>query len=967
MTSSGKDQPHNPVEGQKYEPVSAQLVPGELPGARKRIPTRALLLSIAALAVAVWGAFSSPEILDGYDALSWLLILIPAFLIAYYRGWRATTRALAVGTVAVLGLELIAEHVFGAQVNWVFLFWVAVTFVAIGLGLAVLSELLQRERRDALVMAYSDALTGLPNRRLLDFMLEKEFAAAQRGRPLSVVLFEIDKLAEYNADYGDPAGDEALRQIGATLDHHMRLMNIGGRYVGASFLAILSGEKVDGAWVFAERTREGVAKLELPTGASPSVSVGVASYEVWMRGSEELIEAAGRALSRANGQGGNRVVCETAVEADDKLALDLTTLPPEMQEVFEHGRRRQAVEDAERRYRQLYTGVPVGLYRAAPDGQLLDVNPALVQMFGYPDRHTLMAVNARDFYVDPEDRDRWQARLRKETLVREYDVRMRRYDGSIFWGRDTAREVLGRDDVVRYYTGVLEDITARKEAEEELREANEKLQAVFEAAPVALMALDPDGKVRSWNAGAERMFGWSENEVLGRTPPFVPEAKNEEFRSLMKRVVGGESIIGVEVQRQRRDGTPIDCNGYAAPLYSADGKVSGSMTIMVDVTERRDLEARLAQSQKMESIGRLAGGVAHDFNNLLTVILGNCELVLGDIPDDSRQRADIEDIRNAANHAAALTRQLLAFSRRQILQPKVLSLNTVLTEMMDMLSRIIGEDIELVTELDPALENTKADPVEMGQVLMNLAVNARDAMPEGGRLSIRTENIDVLPDAAADDDTIRPGGYVALSIGDTGLGMDEDTLSRIFEPFFTTKQKGKGTGLGLSTVYGIVKQSGGYVSVDSAPGKGTTFKIFLPELREGEEEAGDEPTVPASAGSETILLVEDEAALRAPMRRGLEKDGYTVIEAGDAAEALQVCEKHDREIHLMITDLVMPGMDGLELGRRVTESRPRMKVLYTSGYSEDAVTNDGVTEPGDFVQKPYTPTELAKKIRRMLD
>jgi nitrogen-specific signal transduction histidine kinase/CheY-like chemotaxis protein len=391
------------------------------------------------------------------------------------------------------------------------------------------------------------------------------------------------------------------------------------------------------------------------------------------------------------------------------------------------------------------------------------------------------------------------------------------------------------------------------------------------------------------------------------------------------------------------------------------------MTIMVDVTERRDLEARLAQSQRMESIGRLAGGVAHDFNNLLTVILGNCELVLGDMPGESQQRADIEDIRNAADHAAALTRQLLAFSRRQILQPKVLSLNSVVTEMMDMLARIIGEDIELVTELDPALANTRADPVEMGQVVMNLAVNARDAMPEGGRLSIKTEHSDMQRASAADGDTIPPGRYVTLSIGDTGIGIDEETRSRIFEPFFTTKQKGKGTGLGLSTVYGIVKQSGGYISVESEAGKGTTFRIRMPELREDTSGNNDVPVESASAGSETILLVEDEITLRTPMRRGLEKEGYTVLEAGSAEEALQICESHDGTIEMMVTDLVMPGMDGFELGDKVTDIRPDTRVLYTSGYSEDVVTRDGVTEAGDFLQKPYTPSDLGQRIRQLLD
>jgi diguanylate cyclase (GGDEF)-like protein/PAS domain S-box-containing protein len=815
-------------------------VPEEVPGARKEIPLRALWLSLAALAVATYGAFSSPELLAGYDALSWLLILVPAFLLAYYRGWVATTRLIGAGTLLVLFLELLAEHAFNASVNWVFLFWVAVVLLTVGLGLAVVSELLQRERRAALVLAYSDPLTGLPNRRLLEFMLEKEFAAAQRGRPLSVVLFDVDGFGLYNSRYGPLAGDFALRRIAATLDHHMRLMNVGGRYDGDAFLAILSGEKVDGAWVFAERTRQAIAGLLLGTDEGATVSVGVASYELWMRDPSELMDAANRALAAARSQGGDRVVCETVDEDQWELPRDLTALPPDMQAAFEHAWRRQAVEDAEVRFRKLFDGVPVGLYRAKPDGEILDANPALVRMFGYPDRQSLIRVNARDLYADPEDRLRWQERLKKEGLVRDFEVRLRRFDGTVIWGRDTARAVLGRDGVVRYYTGVLEDITERKRAEEELRKANEKLRAVFDAAPVALISLDRDGNVLSWNKTAENIFGWSESEVLHRPPPFVSEDRQDEFRVLLDRVNSGESLLGVEVRRRKRDGTPVDLSIYAAPLFDSDGSVAGIMGMAVDVTERRELEARLMQAQKMESIGRLAGGIAHDFNNLLTVILGNCEIVLGDMSPDNPQHGDVEDIRNAAEHAAGLTRQLLAFSRRQILQPKVLSLNTVVTEMLEMLSRIIGEDIELVTDMDPSLANTKADPVEMGQMVMNLAVNARDAMPQGGRLSIRTETVVLARETLAHTETVPAGQYVALSVSDTGIGMDHDTMSRIFEPFFTTKETGQGTGLGLSTVYGIVKQSGGYISVDSEPGKGTTFTVYLPR-HGGEAEPADEP------------------------------------------------------------------------------------------------------------------------------
>ncbi len=958
------------MERQRQHPLSPQIQPEELPGARKVIPVRALWLSLAALAVAIWGALTEPDLLQGYDALSWLLILVPAFLLAFYRGWQATLRVLAVGALAILALELLAEYALARPVAWGLLFWVTLSLLAIGVGVAVVTELLHRERRDALVLAYSDLITGLPNRRLLEFMLEKEFAAAMRGRPLSLVLFDMDGFGSYNARYGREAGDEAIRQVGAMFDRHMRLMNIGGRYESDAFLAILSGEKTDGAWVFAERTREAIGGISLPTGLKPTVSVGIAGYEPWMRSTTELLDLVTKAQLGARSAGGDRVVVETVDEGVGRLPRALAELPPDLQATFETAWRRQAMEDAEVRYRKLFDGVPVGLYRATLDGQVLDANPALVRMFGYPDRQSLITVNARELYFDPDDRDRWQQRLKSETTVRDFEVRLRRYDGTIFWGRNSARIVVGAEGQFRYYQGVLEDISDQKRAEDELIRANAKLRAVFDAAPVAVMALDPDGRVQSWNAAAERMLGWREEEVIGQSLPTVGESQQDEFRALRERVLRGELLMGVEVRRQRRDGSPIDLNVFAAPLFGSEGEVIGIMGLLVDVTERKELEARLAQSQKMESVGQLAGGIAHDFNNLLTVILGNCEIVLTGLPGDSAQRPDVEDIRNAADHAAALTRQLLAFSRRQILQPRVLSLNTVVSETLDMLGRLIGENIELVTELEPDLLATRADPVEMGQVLINLAVNARDAMPTGGRLTIKTENANLDRRAPAHGEAIPPGSYVVLTIQDSGQGMDDETLERIFEPFFTTKHKTKGTGLGLSTVYGIVKQTGGYIAVQSAPERGTTFRIFFRQAQETEEVKPAAPPFqrpPSPRGTETVLLVEDEEALRGPMRRGLEREGYTVLEAGDAREAITICETFDGVIHIMVTDLVMPGMDGVELARHVESIRPDMKVLYTSGYTDSEVTRHGLVEPGvAFLQKPYTPSELVRRIREIL-
>lgn len=920
------------------------------------------------MGVAVYGATTSPEILGGYDALSWLLILVPAFLLAYYRGWRAATRLLAGGTLLVLLAEAVAALVFGLAVNWLLLYWVAIILVAVGLGTALISELLQREHRDALVLAYSDPLTGLPNRRLVDFVLDKEFAAAIRGRPLSLVSVDVDGFAAYNGRHGRAAGDRALQLVAQQIDRHMRRMNLGGRYRDDQFLCVLSGERVDGAWVFADRLRAAIAEMLLPTGEHLTVSVGIAPYERRMRDAGELIEAAGEAVRRGSEQGGDRVVCETGGGELAGIPEDVASLPLEQQKAVEAALRQQALEEAEKRHRSLFDGVPVGLYRATPDGEILDANPALVRMFGFPNLPSLLAVNASRLYADPRERLKWVERLKTETLVRDFEIRLRRLDGTLFWGRDTSRAVLGRGGAIQYYEGMLEDITERKRAEEELRSANEMLQAVFDAAPVAVFAIDVEGRVINWNAAAESMFGWTADEVIGKGMPAVREENREEFARLRRRVLSGELVMGEEVRRHRRDGSPVWLHLFAAPLYDDDGRAYAIMSVMVDVTERRELEARLAQSQKMESIGQLAGGVAHDFNNVLTAVIANCENLLGELGPEQPGRREVLEIRKAADHAAALTRQLLAFGRRQLLRPRVLSLNAVIEDTRQMLDRVIGENVALKTRLAADLWNTRADPVEIGQVMINLAVNARDAMQEGGELTVSTRNVELDAKLPAEDDSIPPGSYVVLQVSDTGSGIGEEIKGRIFEPFFTTKEKGKGTGLGLSTVYGIVRQTGGFVTVDSEVGDGTTFSIYLPEAPGETDPVRVErrPTTRPKA-SESILLVEDERALRDPMRRGLELQGYRILEATNADEALVICRDREKAIDMMVTDVVMPGMDGLELGKEAKKLRPDLKILYMSGYSDDVISRRGTLKEGmAFLQKPFTPSDLAARIRDLL-
>jgi signal transduction histidine kinase len=420
-------------------------------------------------------------------------------------------------------------------------------------------------------------------------------------------------------------------------------------------------------------------------------------------------------------------------------------------------------------------------------------------------------------------------------------------------------------------------------------------------------------------------------------------------------------------RHRKKDGTVIEVD-VSANAIVFEGKEAW-LLLATDVTEKRSLEAQLFQSQKMESMGRLAGGVAHDFNNLLGVISGYGELLHKRVRGDPRLRRYAEDIVKAAQRAAGLTGQLLAFSRRQVLQPKVLDLNSVVGETETMLRRVIGEDVQLVTVFDDRLGAVKADPGQMEQVLMNLAVNARDAMPKGGRLTIETGNVQLDRTYAQQHPGVAPGRYVMLAVSDTGHGIAPEVKARIFEPFFTTKEPGRGTGLGLATVHGIVKQSDGHVWVYSEPGHGTTFKIYLPAADEvAAEDAADavEPELPR--GSETVLLVEDEGSLRELVRECLEALGYTILEARHGAEALTVCEGHADDIHVLMTDVVMPGMSGRELGERLRALRPELRVLYMSGYTDDAVVLHGVlAEKMAFLQKPFTEQALARKLREVLD
>jgi PAS domain S-box-containing protein len=508
---------------------------------------------------------------------------------------------------------------------------------------------------------------------------------------------------------------------------------------------------------------------------------------------------------------------------------------------------------------------------------------------------------------------------------------------------------------------------ALRSAQENLRRSEINFRSLVTNAPYGICRCDAIGKILDANPALLAMLGHSSSELIGTHLGALYEDTQRWF-DLADRLRAGMPFYGLIVDWKRENGAAIVVRVSGRSV--SDGAKSRTFELFAeDVTERRALEQQVQQSHKMEAIGRLAGGIAHDFNNLLMVISGYSEFLLDRLGPDQTLRSPAQEIAGAAERASSLTRQLLAFSRKQMLTPKVLDLNGVVGENLKMLNRMIGEDIELIMIPGAGLGSVRADAGQIEQVIMNLAVNARDAMPGGGKLTIETSNLTVDEDLARLHAPILPGEYVVLSISDNGAGMDLETQSHIFEPFFTTKGV-KGTGLGLSTVYGIVKQSGGYIWVYSDAGRGTTFKIYLPRVAENVESSAQVAAAPEPAvapGRETILLVEDETNLRYLARQFLEKQGYRVIEAPDGIIAMKMAAAHEGTIHLLLTDVIMPGMNGRELAQRLAELRPDTKILYMSGYTENVIGRNGTLDAGiRLLQKPFTLRDLKNTVREVL-
>ena len=500
---------------------------------------------------------------------------------------------------------------------------------------------------------------------------------------------------------------------------------------------------------------------------------------------------------------------------------------------------------------------------------------------------------------------------------------------------------------------------------------SEKLvAALLESASQGIVSIDRRGRIVLANRSAEEMFGYTRQELLGaRVELLLPEAvrathgrdREDYFRHPRIRPMG----IGMDLLGRRKDGSEFPLEVSLSYVEIDEGVFA--IAFVSDISHRKRLEEQLLHAQKMEAVGRLAGGVAHDFNNMLTVIAGYNRMILDDLSPLDPLRGYAEEVLKAADRAGALTNQLLAFSRRQIMQPRVVNVNTALQQTETMLRRLIGEDIDLLLSLDPAIGNIKADPGHVEQAIVNLAVNARDAMPIGGRITIETANVALDENYARTHMGVKPGEFVMIAVSDTGHGMDAETRRRIFEPFFTTKEQGKGTGLGLATVYGIVKQTGGDIWVYSEPGCGTTFKLYFPRVPDPVSELSDGAGEPvAQRGGETILVVEDEDAVRQLTVKLLKQLGYTVLTASSGAEALEVSAAHKGRIALLLTDVVMPNMSGRQLADALTRLRPETQVLYLSGYTENTVVHHGVLDPGvNFLPKPFSREGLGAKLREM--
>ena len=639
-------------------------------------------------------------------------------------------------------------------------------------------------------------------------------------------------------------------------------------------------------------------------------------------------------------------------------------------DVTERRRAEQGLKASETRFQALIEHSTDVFAILGADGRFTYCSPSATRQLGY-DPDELVGQPGFDF-LHPDDvprvRTTFDTVLQRDQASAREAFRLRHKDGSWRALESTAKNLLSEPAVAGVVVNARDD-TERQRSEAAVRRSEAEHRDLLEHAPLGVYRSSPDGRLLAVNRALIRMLGYESAEEMLRLDMAGDVFAHPERYGALVAQLGESGYVQSEAGWTRKDGRPIAVRLNVRMVRSPDGEPEYLEGLVEDVTEQRNLENQFRQSQRMEAVGRLAGGVAHDFNNVLTTITGCSDLLLEDLGPEDPKRPEVEAIKAAAARAASLTQQLLAFSRKQVLQTQVLNLNKVVQTLEKMLRRLIGEDVTLQVALSSKLGAVRADPGQIEQVVLNLAVNSRDAMPHGGCLTIETAN------AVLDEGYVRghagalPGRYVMLAVSDTGVGMDAETLSHVFEPFYTTKEVGKGTGLGLSTVYGIVKQSGGHVRVYSEPGQGATFKIYLPQVDELPE-TGDppEPLQPVAGGHETVLLAEDDSSVRGIVSDVLTQKGYRVLPAADGQAALAMARGYEGEISLLVTDIVMPGMTGRELAEALTDERPGLRVLYMSGYTDDAVVRHGVLSEGvPYLQKPFGPRALSSRVREVLD
>jgi PAS domain S-box-containing protein len=661
------------------------------------------------------------------------------------------------------------------------------------------------------------------------------------------------------------------------------------------------------------------------------------------------------------------------IELLEQLAGDLSYGIMALRMREKHREAEEALRESEQHLRVIFDTAQEGIIQISSTGQIVFANRRMAEMFGC----TLDEVIGSSFndHVHPDQKADSRASMGR-LLSGEVDVvsverHLVRKDSNDFWGHISARRLEGPDGKVTALVGIVTDITEVKNATEALKRSEEKYRSLFEESKDVIYISSPEGKFIDINPAGVALFGYSSKEEflavdITRQLYVDPSERTKFMQSIEKQGF----VTDYEVRMKRKNGEELSVMTiFGSTVRNEQGNIVAYRGIMRDMTEHRKLEQQLRESQKMEAIGQLAGGIAHDFNNILSAIVGYGGMMQMKMSPDDANRLNVEQILVAADRAANLTHSLLAFSRKQIINPKPINLNDIISKAEKLLSRLIREDVELRTQTANRDLTVWADSLQIEQVLMNLATNARDAMPTGGQLILKTEEIDLNDELMMQGGILRPGRYALLTVTDTGSGMDEETLEKIFEPFFTTKEVGKGTGLGLAMVYGIIKQHNGYILASSQPGKGTTFSIYLPLTEPAAREPESMQTgSPAPRGTETILMAEDNDAVRKMTSTMLNGHGYVVIEAADGEEALRQFREHQDSIHLIILDVVLPKKNGKEVYEEVKRTRPGIKVLFTSGYTADVIHSKGIVDEGlHFISKPASIRELLQKVRDVLD